>query len=510
MDLAGLVLLLLGLAVGAALGGALARGASARTAAERDGALAERDSLAATAQALEQRAGAAERELVAATATLEAERDATRRRFQEIREAEAEQSERFEALAAAALRHNNEAFLTLADERLKASQQTQAAELAKRTTEVHQLVEPIRETLGKVAQSITDTDKSRVASHASLMEQVRLSTQTAQLLQTETRTLVRALQAPQARGAWGEMQLRRVVELAGMLEHCDFETQVSVTTADGVSRPDLVVHLAGGKQIVVDSKVSLAAFLDASQSEDPDVSLARLTAHARHMRDHVNHLASKAYWRQFGNAPDFVVLFVPGESFLVHALGVDPGLQEHAMEQQVIIATPSTLLSLLRTVSYAWKQEALADNARVVFDLGRELYDRLGTLGSHVDKLGRSIGAVVNNYNTAVGSLESRVLSSARKLKELKFVDEPLDAPRSLDAAMVRPLVTPELLLPAELAEPAKPHVLAPPDPRSDARSDALDEELARDSRYGVDAPLQLGLGDDSRDSDDSADTLGA
>ena len=185
--------------------------------------------------------------------------------------------------------------------------------------------------------------------------------------------------------------------------------------------------------------MSLAAFLDGSQSNEPDVVAARLAAHARHLRKHVDLLASKAYWRQFTTAPDFVVLFVPGESFLVHALEADPGLQEHAMEQQVIVATPSTLLTILRSVGYAWKQEQLADNARMVFDLGRELYDRLGTLGSHVDKLGRSISSVVKDYNTAVGSLESRVLSSARKLKELKFVDESLSEPRALDASMVGP-----------------------------------------------------------------------
>ena len=450
MDLTSLVLLVVGLAAGVALGAALVRSGAARSVAEKHAAEAERDRLLAERGAFELRATRAEQEVAAGAATLEAERIAAERRLEELRGEQSRQSEQFQALAAKALQHNNEAFLTLADQRLKASQDTQAAELAKRTTEVQQLVEPIKATLDKVAVSIAESDKSRATSHAGLMEQVRLANATSQQLQTETRTLVGALKAPQARGAWGEMQLRRVVELAGMLERVDFDTQVSRDTDDGIQRPDMVIHLAGGKQIVVDAKVSLAAFLDGSQSDEPDVAAARLTAHARHLRKHVDLLASKAYWRQFTTAPDFVVLFVPGESFLVHALEADPGLQEHAMEQQVIVATPSTLLTILRSVGYAWKQEALADNARVVFDLGRELYDRLGTLGAHVDKLGRSISGVVKDYNTAVGSLESRVLSSARKLKELKFVDETLDEPRALDSSMIRPLTSPELILPRE------------------------------------------------------------
>ncbi len=507
MDTGALLLavgLLVGLAAGLALGAGLARGRGERTAAERDAAWHERDRLADERPTLEARASEAEQRAAATHATLEAERAATQRRLAEVQDEQARLSEQFQALAAQALRQNNEAFLTLADQRLRASQETQAAELAKRTTEVEKLVQPIRETLGKVEASILETDKSRVASHASLMEQVKLATQTSQLLQSETRTLVQALRAPQARGAWGEMQLRRVVELAGLLEHCDFDTQVSTATADGVIRPDLVVNIAGGKHIVVDAKVSLSAFLDASQSENPDVTAARLTAHARHMREHVNALASKAYWRQFSTAPDFVVMFVPGESFLVHALSVDPGLQDHAMEQQVIIATPSTLLSLLRTVGYAWKQEALADNARTVFDLGRELYERLATLGAHVDKLGRSISAVVKDYNVAVGSLESRVLTSARKLKELKFVDQTLDEPKALDTSMVRPLVSPELML-------INPLDIGGVDSAAPVAT-ALELELSTDDRYGVDvAPRVLGSpGEDADAGSLDAANLGA
>ena len=264
MDLTSLVLLVVGLAAGVALGAGLVRSGAARSLAERPPPRLSVTGCSPTGQRSSCARPAPSRRRPPVAATLEAERIAAERRLEELRGEQSRQSEQFQALAAKALQHNNEAFLTLADQRLKASQDTQAAELAKRTTEVQQLVEPIRATLDKVAVSIAESDKSRATSHAGLMEQVRLANATSQQLQTETRTLVGALKAPQARGAWGEMQLRRVVELAGMLERVDFDTQVSRTTDDGVQRPDMVIHLAGGKQIVVDAKVSLAAFLDGS------------------------------------------------------------------------------------------------------------------------------------------------------------------------------------------------------------------------------------------------------
>jgi DNA recombination protein RmuC len=502
MDTGSLVLLLVGLVVGLGLGIAYGRSqavaAAARTTAERDSLKAERDRLIGERTVLTERANVAERSATEAGARLDAEREATARRIADIKDEQAQLSAQFDALAARALQRNNEAFLTLADQRLKTSQDQQAAELTKRSTEVQQLVEPIKATLDKVAASITETDKSRAASHAGLIEQVKAAHETAQLLQVETRSLVSALKAPQARGAWGEMQLRRVVELAGMLEHVDFDTQVTRAADDGVIRPDMVIHLAGGKQIVVDAKVSMAAFLEGSQSDDPVVSSARLAAHARHLREHVSSLASKGYWRQFSTAPDFVVLFVPSESILVHALEADPGLQEHAMEQQVIIATPATLITILRTVGYAWNQHQLADNAREVFDLGRELYDRLARLGGHVDKLGRSINSVVKDYNTTVGSLESRVLSSARKLTDLQFVDDVLAAPTPIEQS-VRPLGSPELVL----ALPTEPGADTP-----ELDVSQLDRELS-DDRYGVlgDPAAASGAG---TDGGTSAGTLGA
>jgi len=257
---------------------------------------------------------------------------------------------------------------------------------------------------------------------------------------------VTALRRPEARGRWGEMQLRRVVELAGMASRCDFDEQVGVTTADGALRPDMVIRLAGGKNIVVDSKVSLAAYLEAAETSAEDVRTARLGAHARHLREHVDRLAAKAYWAALAPSPEFVVLFIPGEAFLAPALEHDPGLLEHAMAHKVHIATPTTLVTMLRTAQYAWQQAALSENARAVFDLGRELYDRIASLGKHVDGLGKALTNAVSAYNRTIGSLESRVLVSARKLNELGIVEAELDQLRPVEET-VRSLSAAELIV---------------------------------------------------------------
>jgi DNA recombination protein RmuC len=236
-----------------------------------------------------------------------------------------------------------------------------------------------------------------------------------------------------------------------MTDRCDFFEQTSVTTSEGVLRPDLLVRLVGGKSVVVDSKVTLSAYLEAYDATDDAHRDERLAAHARHLKQHVNDLAGKAYWAQFAPAPEFVILFVPGDPFLAAALEVDPGLIDDAFAKKVHIATPTTLISTLRTIAYTWQQQALADNARQVFDLGRELYKRLGTMGGHVDKLGRSLTRAVNDYNSTVGSLESQVLSTARKLNEIQVIDEPLDEIGGLEAT-VRPLTKPELVTAAEQA----------------------------------------------------------
>jgi DNA recombination protein RmuC len=318
--------------------------------------------------------------------------------------------------------------------------------------DVEALVGPMRETLGRVERQLRESDQARIRSHAELAQQVEFTRRGAEELGVQTRALVTALRRPEARGRWGEMQLRRVVELAGMVPHCDFDEQVTFSGAGGQDvRPDMVVRLAGGKNIVVDSKVSLAAYLEAAEATSDAVRDARLEAHARHLRTHVDQLGGKAYWSALPSAPEFVILFIPGEAFLAPALEVDPGLLEYALSHRVHIATPTTLVSMLRTAQYAWQQQALSENARAVFELGRELHERLSGLGRHVEKLGRSLTSTVTAYNAAVGSLESRVLVSARRLSELGIVEGDLAAPRAVtDTA--RPLSAPELTVPvAEL-----------------------------------------------------------
>jgi len=259
--------------------------------------------------------------------------------------------------------------------------------------------------------------------------------QTSTLLRTETQALVTALRAPQVRGRWGELQLRRVVEVAGLLEHCDFSEQVTVVGDDGKLRPDLVVHLAGGKNVVVDAKVPFAGYVEAMNSDDEEVVKQRLAAHTRHLRTHINDLSAKAYWEALAPAPEFVVLFVPAEPFLSAALDQDPALLEYAFERNVVLATPNTLVALLRTVAYTWRQEALAANAQQVLTLGKELHSRLGVLGSHLSKLGNSLEGSVKSFNQAVGSLESRVLVTARRFNDLKVTDESLAGPSHVDLA---------------------------------------------------------------------------
>jgi len=314
--------------------------------------------------------------------------------------------------------------------------------------DVEALIGPMRETLARVEQQLRESDMARTRSHAELAQQVEFTRRGAEQLREQTRALVTALRRPEARGRWGELQLRRVVELAGMAAHCDFDEQVII---DNGLRPDMVVRLAGGKNVVVDSKVSLAAYLEAAEATDDSVREARLDAHARHLRSHVDQLSAKAYWSSLPETPEFVILFIPGEAFLAPALERDPGLLEHALARRVHIATPTTLVSMLRTAQYAWQQQALSENARAVFDLGREVYDRLSGLGRHVERLGRSLTSAVGAYNQTVGSLESRVLVSARRLAELGIVDAELPAPAAVtDTA--RPLSAPELVT----AEPSQ------------------------------------------------------
>ena len=314
---------------------------------------------------------------------------------------------------------------------------------------VEHLVGPLREQLHLVESQLRGLEVERARAQAELREQVAGVRRTSELLGKETASLVDALRRPQARGRWGEVQLRRCVEYAGMVDRCDFSEQASFAAAgEGGAglRPDLVVKLAGGRSIVVDAKVTLAAYLEAVECDDEQQAAARMAAHARHLRAHVDRLADKAYWSALPDSPEFVVLFVPGEAFLAPALEHDPALLEHAYARRVHVATPTTLVSLLRTVAHAWQQEQLTENARAVATAGKELYARLGTVGGHVDKLGRTLNSAVTDYNRTVASLERSLLPSARRIADLAGVPDELATPRSLEAVATSP-VSPELTL---------------------------------------------------------------
>ncbi len=407
----------------------------------------------------------------AATASLTAQVHAAREKVTLVERAarekaelvEGQLAEKIRALSTEALDANSRRFLELAEGRMQAFGVRATGELETRRAAVEHLVGPLRETLARVETQLRESDAARRASHAELAKHVEFVRASSDQLRDQTQALVTALRRPEARGRWGELQLRRVVELAGMAARCDFDEQVGVTTADGAQRPDLVVRLAGGKNIVVDSKVSLAAYLEAAEARDDGVRDARLAAHARHLKEHVDKLAAKAYWTALSPAPEFVVLFIPGEAFLAPALEHDPGLLEHAMTKRVHIATPTTLVTMLRTAHYAWQQAALSDNARAVFDLGRELYERIGGMGRHVDRLGRALTNAVSTYNQTVGSLESRVLVSARKLNQLGVVEAELEPPRPVEES-TRAISAPELVTESgpELVTDAPAELLAP------------------------------------------------
>jgi len=393
----------------------------------------------------EARVRRAEVRTVESRALLEAERRVAAERVAAAQADRTRLNEQFRALAADALRANSEQFMVAAEERLKRSQEAGAAELSQREDAVKQLVEPLTRTLDQVKNEVLTAERARLQAQSALAEQLRGMRESSDLLRSETTHLVTALRSSQVRGRWGEIQLRRVVEAAGMVEHVDFVEQSQVRTDDGRLRPDMLVQLAGGKNVVIDAKVAFLGYLDAVQAQDDTVRAERMAAHARHMRKHIDDLAAKEYWEQFSPTPEFVVMFVPAEAFLHTALEVDPTLIEHAMEHNVVLATPMTLVAMLRTIAYAWRQDALAANAQQVLTLGRELHGRLSTLGGHVGRLGRQLDGAVRSYNETVSSLESRVLVSARRLAELKVTDAELEPPAQIDRA-ARQLQAPELV----------------------------------------------------------------
>jgi DNA recombination protein RmuC len=367
-----------------------------------------------------QRAGA---EVARLGAALESERALAQSRDELRAQTDERLREAFDSLAGDALRRNNEAFVALAEARLATARTAAEGQLAQRQQAIEGVVTPLRESLDRVQQQLSAVERERAGSYSALLEQIGTMRQTSEQLRTETAQLVTALRAPQVRGRWGELQLERAVEAAGLTEHVDYVTQATAAGEDGRVRPDLVVRLVGGKNVVVDSKVAFSGYLEAMEARDERTRAARLKAHARHLREHIDSVGAKAYWERFSPAPEFVVCFVPADAFLDAALREDPALQEHAFSRNVVLATPSTLVALLRTVAYTWRQEALAANAAEVHQLGRELYQRLSTLGGHIDKLGRSLSSAVGSYNQTVSSLESRVLVTARRMTDLKVVD---------------------------------------------------------------------------------------
>ncbi len=372
---------------------------------------------------------------------LQHERQFAEEKIKTIEHLQTNLTETFKNISNQALLQNNQSFLGLAQTSLDKILEASRTDLEQKQKAFGDIIDPVHKALNQVDQKIGLLEKERVGAYSDLRRQLTDLLLTQKELRSETSNLVKALRTPAARGQWGEMQLRRVVEMAGMVAHCDFIEQV--TSDDGKLRPDMVIQLPGGKNIIVDAKTPLSAYLEALETNDEQQRSVWLDDHARQVRTHIRNLSQKAYWEQFQPTPEFVIMFLPGEAFFSAALEKDPSLIECGVRERVILATPTTLIALLRAVSFGWRQESMADNARAISELGREVHKRLGDMSQHLSKLGRHIHQVVDSYNHTIGTFERRVLVSARKFHQLDAgLDEktmemltPLDSvPRSVQA----------------------------------------------------------------------------